>query len=259
MKLGLCLVGGGAKGAFQGGVIKKLKEMEKYPEIITGTSIGAVNGYFLYKDAYYELERFWMEMDGEKYLGELGKTIDNSKIINELMSLEGKNENMEKFFVNYVSIEDRKLAERIVEINNLSEEDAINAVRYSSLLPFRSEDKGENKDLIRDFDSQKLFQFFKEDVSNGVYDGYNLDGGILNNNLLSPFIDNRVDKLIIVGLKDNYVPPEYIFNHYDKEEILIICPDIKVNPYDTVRFERDFCSDMYNRGYRLTGELMNFI
>lgn len=259
MKLGLCLVGGGAKGAFQAGVIKRLKEMEVYPEIITGTSIGAINGYFIYKDAYGELEKFWREMDGEKYLGEIGKTIDNSKIINELMSLKGKNENMEKFFVNYVNIENKKLAERVVEINRMSEGDAINAVRYSSLLPYRSETREANKDLVRDFDSQKLFEFFKEDVLNGVYDGYNLDGGILNNNLLSPFIDNRVDKLIIVGLKDEYTPPEYIFKYYKKEEILIICPDVKVNPYDTVRFERDFCLDMYNRGYRLTDELINFI
>jgi predicted acylesterase/phospholipase RssA len=58
MKLGLCLTGGGAKGAFQGGVIKGLYENNILPEILTGTSIGAVNSYFMIKGCFEELEFF---------------------------------------------------------------------------------------------------------------------------------------------------------------------------------------------------------
>ena len=48
MRIGLCLSGGGAKGAFQAGVIKGLYDngISKF-DAISGTSIGAVNGYYV--------------------------------------------------------------------------------------------------------------------------------------------------------------------------------------------------------------------
>ena len=49
MNIGLCLCGGGAKGAYQAGVIKALYDrgINKF-NAISGTSIGAVNGYFIF-------------------------------------------------------------------------------------------------------------------------------------------------------------------------------------------------------------------
>lgn len=44
MKLGLVLAGGGAKGAYQAGVLQYLWEIGFEPHIIAGTSIGALNG-----------------------------------------------------------------------------------------------------------------------------------------------------------------------------------------------------------------------
>ncbi len=46
-KLGLVLSGGGAKGAYEIGVYKALKKLNKKPDIVTGTSIGAINGMFI--------------------------------------------------------------------------------------------------------------------------------------------------------------------------------------------------------------------
>ena len=46
-KLGLVLSGGGAKGAYEIGVCKALKKLNKKIDIITGTSIGAINGMFI--------------------------------------------------------------------------------------------------------------------------------------------------------------------------------------------------------------------
>ena len=43
-KLGLILAGRGAKGAYQVGALKYLSELGIVPQIITGTSIGALNG-----------------------------------------------------------------------------------------------------------------------------------------------------------------------------------------------------------------------
>lgn len=255
MRLGICLPGGGAKGAFQGGVIKYLRENNIKPEVLTGTSIGAVNSYFMMKNDYDALEKFWTRMSGEKYKSILNKTIDNSKVIDELVKLDGLNETIKNVFVNYVRVENNTLSEIIKDIRNLNREEALDAVKYSSLLPIRLNKNEDSEQSVLGFDSRMIFEYFKEDVANGIYEGYCLDGGILNNNLLSPFITRRVDKLLIIALKDDFQTPQYIYDYYDEEEIIAVKPDIKINPMDTIRFEKDYCIDMYQRGYRIAKEM----
>lgn len=46
-KLGLALGGGGAKGFFQAGVVKRLLELGYKPEVISGTSVGSLVGALL--------------------------------------------------------------------------------------------------------------------------------------------------------------------------------------------------------------------
>lgn len=44
MKYGLVLSGGGSKGAYESGCMKALQELGYHFDIVTGTSIGALNG-----------------------------------------------------------------------------------------------------------------------------------------------------------------------------------------------------------------------
>ena len=44
MKTGIALAGGGSKGSYQTGVWKALRELGIDYDIVTGTSIGAING-----------------------------------------------------------------------------------------------------------------------------------------------------------------------------------------------------------------------
>lgn len=44
MKVGLVLSGGGAKGAYQVGVLKALRELGTRIDAVSGASIGALNG-----------------------------------------------------------------------------------------------------------------------------------------------------------------------------------------------------------------------
>ena len=46
-KLGLVLSGGGARGALQVGAIRALLEADYHPDLLVGTSIGAVNATYL--------------------------------------------------------------------------------------------------------------------------------------------------------------------------------------------------------------------
>lgn len=259
MKMGLCLTGGGAKGAFQGGIIKGLVENNNLPMVVTGTSIGAVNAYFMIKGCYNELEKYWNEMNFIAEDIKPGRVIDNSQIINKLYNLSGNEESIKASYVNYVHIENRKLSEVIVNIKEMPRDKALDAVKYSSALPSRPEDYFSFENSEKSFDSRKVFNNFKEDLENGIYEDYNLDGGILNNNLLMPLIEERVDKIIIIGLHDDYIPPDYIYNYYKKEDVIVYRPDIKIQPMDTLRFEKFFCRDLYNRGYKLFCKTLNML
>src|SRR5689334_2801382 len=58
---GLVLSGGGGRGAYQVGVYKYLEEAGLEPEIIVGTSIGAVNGALLAMgQTARDLEQIWL-------------------------------------------------------------------------------------------------------------------------------------------------------------------------------------------------------
>ena len=68
----LVLSGGGAKGAYQMGVFKALKKLHKKYDIVTGTSIGAINGMMYAQNNYYKCLELW-------------KTIDFSKIYDDFV------------------------------------------------------------------------------------------------------------------------------------------------------------------------------
>lgn len=258
MKLGLCLNGGGAKGAFQAGIIKALYKNNIIPDILTGTSIGAVNAFFMINGCYDELERFWTEMNLTSSNVKSGWVIDNSQIIDELSKLSGKEERIKAAYVNYVNVKDKKLSEVIVDLKAIAREDALNAVKYSSLLPSRPEDYIlEHRD--NSFDSNRYFNNFKEDIGNGIYEGYNLDGGILNNNLLTPLINEKVDKVLLIGLNDKYTIPEYIYEQYKEEDVIIFKPNLIIQPSDTMRFEKAFCRELYSNGYKQSIKIINEI
>ena len=59
MKLGIALAGGGSKGAYQAGFWKALRELGIEYDIVTGTSIGAINGALMVQGDYARAERLW--------------------------------------------------------------------------------------------------------------------------------------------------------------------------------------------------------
>jgi len=64
LKFGLALSGGGMKGIAHLGVLKALEEYNIYPEIITGTSCGAIiAGLYAYGLTYQEIYDFFINID----------------------------------------------------------------------------------------------------------------------------------------------------------------------------------------------------
>lgn len=259
--LGLCLPGGGAKGAFAAGVIYGLYEKGMQFNIVSGTSIGAINGYFIYTENVRKLKELWINIDGNQMINQkfCGKVVDNSQLINNLNNLDDGTGDNTDLYVNYVNVKDNKLREIITNIKGYNKQLALSYIKNSSLLPCRINEEVSFEQLIRTFDSKEVFDTFKKDVLNGEYEGYNLDGGILNNNLLSPFIYKKVSKIFIVALRKGYIIPEYILEHYTKEDIIVIEPDTDMDPSDTLRFEKEFCEDLFYEGYeKATNDELNY-
>ena len=194
MRIGLCLSGGGAKGAFQAGVIKGLYDngINRY-EAISGTSIGAVNGYYVFTDNVEKLEQMWtnLEVDLKKDIKIVNNTVDNTYIIEGLKNLDNNKENID-FYVNYIEIENRVPQHKIVNLSDLNQEECMDSIKYSSLLPFNPIGKLDTKEQ------------FKKDLVEGLYDGYKLDGGLLKNTLIEPLLNNNLDKIILISMRYDY-------------------------------------------------------
>ncbi len=72
-KIGLVLAGGGAKGAYEAGALRYMSEIGFCPNMIAGTSIGALNGAVLashpsFSEAVQKLEVLWNKLGSEKVL-----------------------------------------------------------------------------------------------------------------------------------------------------------------------------------------------
>ncbi|WP_425447673.1 patatin-like phospholipase family protein [Dethiothermospora halolimnae] len=249
---GLFLQGGGAKGAFQAGVIYGLYERGLEFNIISGTSIGAINSYFIYKNSMNELKYFWnnVEYKSGDFMITDKKVVENQQIINILSNLQGENDNVESVYVNYVKIDGDKLKEISIDIANLKKEEQLDIIKYSSLLPNASKALGDDGNT--QYNSNNEFEKFGLAVKMGLYDGYNLDGGILNNIFLEPFIENKVDKLVIITFTKDFEPPKYILDTYSREQMVIVEPKNKFKPTDTMNFDEGFRRKLFKEGYELS-------
>ena len=56
----LVLAGGGARGSYQVGVWRALMELDWHPQIITGTSVGSLNGAMFVLDQYETARDMWL-------------------------------------------------------------------------------------------------------------------------------------------------------------------------------------------------------
>ncbi|OFI04999.1 patatin-like phospholipase [Clostridium acetireducens DSM 10703] len=247
---GLFLQGGGAKGAFQAGAVYAFYEKGINFKVISGTSIGAINGYYIYTGNIEEMKNLYINENKIKVPEYLHKVVENDYVINEMKKLQVKRESIKSFYVNYTEVNKGELKEKIVDVDKLDREKAVNCVKYSSLLPYIGPSKiNDFNDLVKNFDSKEVFEKFKDLVVNGEYDGYNLDGGILNNNLLSPFMEENLDKIYLLPLSNSFEVPDYLYNKYNDENIVVVKRNKAFRPEDTLNFNIDFLRNLFYEGY----------
>lgn len=75
----IVLSGGGSKGSYQVGVWKALRQLHIKYDIITGTSVGALNGALMTQNNYRKAQKIWKQINLKVLFGE--DAIDSNKNI----------------------------------------------------------------------------------------------------------------------------------------------------------------------------------
>lgn len=251
---GLFLQGGGAKGAFQAGVIYAMHEKALNFHIISGTSIGSVNGYFIYTNNIEEMKNFYTKTDLENIVENLKVTITipNDYLINGLKRLKGINPYIKSFYINYVNVKNGVLKEIRINAANLPKENILTLIKYSSLLPYVCPDTIKSmpfNEVAKVFNSHDIEKTFAAKTKEGVYNNLNIDGGTLNNNFMEPFIDDPVDKLYLIVLHNNFQVPKYLLDKYGTHNLILIQRETLFKPNDSLNYNNKFLCDLFQEGY----------
>ncbi|PKM57093.1 MAG: patatin [Firmicutes bacterium HGW-Firmicutes-3] len=90
--VGMVLQGGGAKGGYQIGVWKALRELNIEIGCVTGTSVGALNGAMIVQDKFDEAYDFWYNIDPRLVMK------DDPEVYHQLLTLNIDIKNMQMYF-----------------------------------------------------------------------------------------------------------------------------------------------------------------
>lgn len=77
MKRALVFSGGGSKGSYQIGVWKALRRLNIKIDIVTGTSIGSINGALFVSGKYSKAKKLWLNMTTSSFFGAVNDDADN--------------------------------------------------------------------------------------------------------------------------------------------------------------------------------------
>lgn len=124
-KIALVLAGGGALGAYEVGGYKALRELGFKFDIVTGTSIGAINGAFVCTDMMQDIEKLWLDISANKIM-EGGLSISKDSLIKNKYgySLADYTSQIGRYFGNRMSVDItpfKKLVKKYVDTKRIKE------------------------------------------------------------------------------------------------------------------------------------------
>ncbi|MDZ7835313.1 MAG: patatin-like phospholipase family protein [Alkalibacterium sp.] len=201
VKRAIVFGGGGARGAFEIGVWKALDELDYHADIVTGTSVGALNGALYILGDQTGAEEMWKEIETRDVfgfespaevanLGDYGKTLSEFvvKIIKEKgLSLKPLEDMVVRYIDDEKEIREKKIIFGLSTVN----------FKTKKLENYYLEDieKGKLKDYL--LASSALFPAMeKYYIDNVPY----IDGGYLNNIPIDMALNKKPDQMVIVDI-----------------------------------------------------------
>ncbi|MGL4107532.1 patatin-like phospholipase family protein [Clostridium sp. LP20] len=269
INIGLVLAGGGAKGAYEVGVYKALRELEIVDNIkvISGTSIGSINALFIAMDDPKIINCSWSNLNYSRFLLNQERTRLN-KIYTVLEKI--KNINVESKMFEQIRLSDigllsqtgvRKFIDEYIDlniINNSGKEIYASAYNVDKERAeyFKLNDCSEDEIKERVLASCSIPHIFKPIVIDGMRYA---DGGIQ-----SPlYSKNNVDNVPIYPLKNydcDIIIVVYLSyknsvnkNGFENTHIIEIYPSSPLeilNGIGTINLNKDTIENNIELGYR---------
>ncbi|MFB0972612.1 MAG: patatin-like phospholipase family protein, partial [Neofamilia sp.] len=204
--IGLALEGGGAKGSYQVGAYKALKELGYKFDYIVGTSIGAINGVIFAQHDEEIAERVWSDIKYSTVVDADDKRIQ--RFINEDLTFSNLKEKFEliKEVVSEGGFDTtpfKELLEQYVDEEKLRRSDirfGLVTVDLSNMKPIEV--------FIEDMEPGSLKQYLYASSNLPIFrqepiDGrYLIDGGFYSNNPVK-MIEDKCDEVINILLYPN--------------------------------------------------------
>ena len=211
-KLGIALAGGGARGAYQIGAWKALKELgiDKKISAFSGASVGSLNAVLFAMGDYEVAEQRWMSLDS-KSLFDLEKHI-YKRIFKEKLNFLNRGiystRKLERLMLETVDFDQIKDKEVYVATTHLGDEKStfFDLLRTNYKHYFKKDQQIHYKDLRT---------MEKDDVVNTLLASCAIpvafrpiqikgetfyDGGVLDNTPFQPLVDAGCDVIIVIDL-----------------------------------------------------------
>jgi len=214
-KLGLCLSGGGARGAYQIGAVHALLDLGIYSKIkvISGTSIGAANAAILAststdvaRDLWFNIPKNALKKEGSLFsrlTKEKFKMIENGIFtmdkLDEILLKRINHEQLNEKVV-YVTISDGGKEDNVVyefiksTFSHYIKHDS--KVIYIPLQALSPNDR--TKSIIASCSIPFVFSAVKNEKRNYY------DGGVFDNVPLKPLIDEGCEEIIVINLNKGF-------------------------------------------------------
>ncbi len=200
MKRAIVLSGGGSKGAYQMGVWKALKKMNLNYDIVTGTSVGALNGALMVQGNYFKGVSLWRQLSFKLLFDkENSDSFKDALNIKDIYKIYAKNivlsgglkpEQLENTM--YKTINEKKFRDSKIDYGMVT----VKVPKYEPLyLTKKDIPKGELIDYL--MASATCFPAFQVKK---IGDDNFIDGGYYDNMPINLAIDMGADEIIAVDL-----------------------------------------------------------
>lgn len=218
MRRAIALGGGGTKGAYEAGVWKALKELDIEYEIVTGTSIGAVNGALMVAREYERACEIWNTIEMENVIA------DGVNLTATMEGMFNQREAIGPFLKKYVKNKGADVSPFLEFIDSLVDEEKVRAsdvdfglvtVQVSSLKPMELTKEEIPVGLLKDYimASASIFPVFPmHRIGNELY----LDGCYYDNLPIDLALKMGADEVIAVDLHTSPQHPNYVNKPYVK-------------------------------------------
>lgn len=244
IKVGIVLEGGGAKGAYQVGVLKALKELNINYDCVVGSSIGALNATLYVTGDYAEGIKLWKNINFSIENNNKSSINNSSNFFQDLQN------NINEFEKNYMNSNGKDPEPVIQYFREIIDEKAIR----SSLIEF-----GLTTFCLTD---RKKLGLYKEDIPLGMLHEFvfascylpvfkprsingkiYLDGSVFSRLPIEMAVDKGCNVIISVRLR----PEEYNYNNFKDIKIIDIAPDEFLS--STLEASQERILWMINKGY----------